>query len=282
MCKVAMVSGIKKENTDKVWNFMRLLGEQISIGNHHGLGYAAFDRSGNIFGERWLENKSAFLLPEKRIRLLNNKKDYNYFGDKVVRDDAMAIILHTRFATTAYGMLNVHPFVDDKDKPSFALIHNGMIYNHDELTKKHSTCDSEVILHEYIESEANKDMVNIQKVADQIEGWYTCGVLAKDKKDRPFVDIFTESGRLSSFYLPELECRIYSSASTDIYNVAMSMGYRPIKGFSHPTGSYKRLCAETGNTIKNTGFDPDKKFVDMSGNYSEEFWANLFERFSGS
>ncbi len=98
MCKVAGVTKITDNNREDVWVFMQLLGELISQGNDDGLGYAAFDKGGNIFGEKWLINKTAFkdLSQIKKMNAEKMKNIYTFFGDTVLRDQAQAIILRQR------------------------------------------------------------------------------------------------------------------------------------------------------------------------------------------
>ena len=73
----------------------------------------------------------------KRIIPVAERQDsYNFFGEKVERNQARGIILHTRMATCAINLTNVHPFIDPVDTPQIALIHNGGISNHRHLTKK--------------------------------------------------------------------------------------------------------------------------------------------------
>ena len=253
MCKVAGVNGVNDENREAVWEFMQELGSRISVGNPHGLGYSAVDKNGDIFGEKWLHNADAFRDPSN-MRNLNFygtkvKDSYSFFGKKVKRDEARSIILHTRAATCDINIDNVHPFYDNKEDPEVVLIHNGAITNDDTLTKIHSTCDSEVIVHEYLKENCVKDLNNIQKVADSIHGWYTCLVLAKDENGKPFMDIFSENGRLATYFVKELNCRIYSSVAHDIKETCEFFGYSYTDGFKFLSDSMRRLDIDNGDIL---------------------------------
>jgi len=280
MCKVAAVTGITDDNRDRVWEFLKNLGSIITPGNDNGLGYAAFDKKGNIFGERWLRNLDAFRDPtyvNKMIAIgLPIRQPYNWFGNKVVRDQARGIILHTRAASgNNVHILNTHPFTHPQERPKTALIHNGYITNHDDLTIKYSSCDSESVLHEYIKQECNKDPKNIQKLADEVVGWYTCLALTKDSDGKPIIDIFTDGGRLASYYVPQLKCRVYSSEEYDIREACSFFGYEYQKGFQFKPGMIRRLDADSGKILFSGKFDPHKNFVDDHGDYTDEFWYKL-------
>jgi len=174
MCKIAAVSGVTDKNRESVWEFMTRLAELMSVANSDGLGYAAFDKSGNIFGERWLVNHHAFDADAK-----TNQFTYNSFGDNIKKNEAISIILHTRMATCEKGLKNVHPFIDTLTvNPNIALIHNGVIHNHKKLTKKFSTCDSEVVLHEYDYNDVQNDPKNLDGVFKKLKGWFACALFA--------------------------------------------------------------------------------------------------------
>ena len=96
-------------------------------------------------------------------------------------NDTVAVILHARKATVGdKNICNVHPFfeINNKDSEDTALIHNGSINNHFQLTKKYSTCDSEVILHEYLKNMMNYNPWGIEELSKTIKGEYTVGVLS--------------------------------------------------------------------------------------------------------
>lgn len=251
MCKVAMVSKITEKNRDDVWVFMQLLGQVISAGNNDGLGYAAIDKNGKIFGEKWLINETAFQ-DLSRIKDINSSKMeriYNCFGDEVKRDDAQAIILHTRAATCGRCIQNTHPFVDDNADPTVAIIHNGMIYNEKQFPRKYSTCDSEVLAHLYKSNDVAADLGNLNKFTKELEGWYTVLCLSKTPSGKLVMDAFTDNGRLGSFYIKELDTRIWSSWSHDVKNVANSLGLTAVDEMDLKAETALRIDVMTGKPI---------------------------------
>lgn len=290
MCKVAGVTSVNDQNRSDVWVFMQLLGELMSEGNTDGLGYAAFDKQGNIFGEKWLINKMAF----KDLSLIqgfnNAKVDkiYQNFGN-VIRDEAQGIILHTRMATCARGIDNTHPFVDNIDKPSVAIIHNGLIWNDQIFKKKYSTCDSEVIAHLYSENEVPLDLTNLSKFTTRMTGWFTVLTLAKDANGKLIMDAFSDTGRLGSYYIKELGTRVYSTRADDVYKIAHQLGMTPTHREEMNANSAFRVNVLTGEQIVHTKFKvPELTYADygddgwganvvsMTGNFSDEEFRNRF------
>lgn len=227
MCKVAGVTKITDKNRDDVWVFMQLLGQLMSPGNNGGLGYAALDKAGKIFGEKWVINESAFRDLTKIPGVDSQKlaRVYGWFGDKVEREQVQAIILHTRAATQgSICVKNTHPFIDNEADPSVAIIHNGWVHNYKKFTHKYSTCDSEVLAHLYNENNVKSDLGNLNKFITAIDGWFTVLALGLDGEGKMIMDAFTDNGRLGSYFIKELDTRIWSSEGHDVYNIAKSLG----------------------------------------------------------
>ncbi len=272
MCKVAGVTNITDENRSDVWVFMMLLAELISNGNDDGLGYAAFDKAGNVFGEKWLINKTAFK-DLTQIKNMNSEKIsriYSFFGDKVSRDEAQAIILHTRAATCGKGIKNTHPFVNDEDKPEIAIIHNGMIYNESIFPRKYSTCDSEVLAHLYEDNKVHSNLDKLNDFTGKLMGWFTVLALSKDDKGKMIMDAFSDSGRLGSFFIKELNTRIYSTYAEDVAKIAKSLGLTAIDEEKIAADTAFRIDVLTGEQI---AFTKIKTSVPMSSSYLGDEWA---------
>lgn len=271
MCKIAACTKITDENRADVWVFMQLLGELISKGNDDGLGYASFDKKGNLFGEKWLINGTAFkdLTQIKSINSAKMNLIYNFFGDRVVRDEAQAIILHTRAATCTKGIENTHPFVDDKDSPKVAIIHNGMIYNEQLFTRKYSTCDSEVIAHLYSENKVSSDLKKLNDFSAKMKGWFTVLALSKDDSGKMVMDAFTDSGRLGSYFIQELNTRVYSTYADDVYRVAKQLGLTPVDCEKMDSDTAFRVDVLTGEQIE---FTKIKSSTEVQVHYPPGYW----------
>lgn len=285
MCKVAAVTKVTDKNRDEVWTFMQILGEYMSYGNDHGLGYAAFDSKNRLFGERWLINKHAFMdlsyVKGLTAEKMNNL--YSYFGPNVVRDEAKAIILHTRYATCARNILNTHPFVDDEGNPKVAIIHNGVISNHRAFKTKYGTCDSEVLAHLYAEHDVAGSLTNLNKFTTQLNGWYTVLNLATDADGVPVLDIYTQNGRLQSCFIPELETRVYATSKVDIESTAEFLGMTCTRPTMAEECTAYRFNALTGEMIESAEFEEHKWIVTAEGNFDTEgYWDQWFQQKGGN
>lgn len=291
MCKVAGVTKVTDKNRDEVWVFMMMLGDLMSKFNNDGIGYAAFDKKGNLFGERWLNNDHAFLDLSKSIENMTPermKKMYSNFGN-VLREEAQGIILHTRAATCGKGIANTHPFVNNEEAPEMAIIHNGIIHNHMDLEKKFSTCDSEVIVHLFDKHGVKANLVNINRVTERMYGWYTVLSLSKDGNGTMHMDAFTDSPRLSSYFIPELDTRVYSTYEGDIAEVAHKLGYTIKDGRTMKHNTAQRIDVLTGEVTERVKCvemteQPKRKnygaqeVVWMEGDFADDDFVKAFFR----
>jgi len=275
VCKIAAISKVNDKNRNDAWVFMQFLGELMSNGNEDGLGYAAFDSQGKIFGERWLFNKNAFrdLSQTPKINTKKMENIYSFFGDKVLKDDAQAIVLHTRYATTERGIKNVHPFINDIDNPEVAIIHNGMINNYKKFKSIYSTCDSEVLAHLYHDNKVGSQLSNLNNFSDQLNGWFTVAALSKDDKNKMILDIFSDNGRCGSYFIKELDTRVFSTSASDILHIANSLGLTAIDHQSMNANTAFRIDVLTGEQIEHI-----KLKVDYIPSHEWEEWAGYGSR----
>ncbi len=101
-------------------------------------------------------------------------------------------IAHTRWATHGKPSVNnAHPHIC---RDSVALVHNGIIENHESLREKqtksgyefHSETDTEVVVnqvHEYLQ-ETNDLLKAVQQTIEQLEGAYALGVICESEPER--------------------------------------------------------------------------------------------------
>lgn len=258
MCKILNIAGIKPENNEAAWKFIKAMAKPMSVGQRDGLGYAAITAEGKLFGERWLDNSTAFKKelvkePHDAIEgfaetLTTPTFEYNSYGD-VVPELAVAITMHTRMATSPKGMMNTHPFVDE----GVSLIHNGVIRN-DENFKLKSTCDSEAILRAYLKEKVSNSLENVQAMATSLVGYYACGVLTNTKTG-PIMDVFKGTGaRLYAIYVKELDTYVFSTDDDDIKAVCNLLGFEIGTVYRVLPGKYIRLNATTGKRIDMVSF----------------------------
>lgn len=273
MCKVMIIAGIKPQHVQKVYQFSKAMAKTMSFSDEDGIGYAAITKDGQIYGEKWLEKEMAFVVHSARttdpiVDMIEKKfgdgiefdkppiKTVNYesFGlkNKDNINNTVAVIMHARKATQGGKVLfNVHPFVklESDNNPATALIHNGSILNHDKLTKEFSTCDSEVILHEYLANQMYYNPWAIEQLAKTLVGTYTVGVLSSQfvgETTVPFVDIFKSNKELYGAYIPELETMVFSTSQYHINETAKEVGMTVKYLVKFKDGFLHRLNAITG------------------------------------
>lgn len=255
MCKVMMISGIKKENVAKVWKFVEAISKPMSKINNDGIGYAAITAEGKLFGERWLINSTAFNkttnLDDTVVESLGelvtppykstyNQYDYNSFGE-IDKDNIVAITLHTRYATSPRGMMNTHPFVDE----GISLIHNGVIRNDKDFDLK-STCDSEAILRAYLKEDVKSNPANFKAAAKLLKGYYACGLLTNTEQG-PILDLFKSVGaRLHAVAVEELGAYVISTDDSDIKDTAKELGFTAGAVHTILSEKFVRINAITG------------------------------------
>ena len=280
MCKVMMIAGIKPKHIPKAYQLTKAMAKVMaSSPDNDGVGYAAITNDCKIYGEKWLNPDQAFIThankTDETVEFIEKQfgdaimfdkapdrgGGYEAFGEKTKEtiENTVAVILHTRNATVGGKLLtNVHPFVFsgsvDKDgytTPATALIHNGGILNHEKLTKETSTCDSEVILHEYLANQMYVNPWGMDQLAKTLIGTYTCGVLTSDYNTKtktwfPVLDIFKSNKDLYGAYIPEIETMIFSTNQYQIETVAREVKMTVKHVFKFKDGYLHRLNAITG------------------------------------
>ena len=282
MCKIMMLAGVKQSKVSLAWKWAIAAAPFLAESDKDGFGYAAVG-NGHLWGERWVNPKDAFRNRTARTRserytraqfgsAVDLEETYNRFG-RSMSDRVQAIMLHSRYATCAKGIQNTHPFVhlDDASKvPTVALIHNGVISNSAKLQNKTSTCDSECILNEYGDSNVPRLPANIQDMADLLEGYYACGVLAHNGEEH-ILDVF-KSVRASLYvaFVPKLGTHVFCTTEEILRSTAKKAKMR-LSSIAHVNaGHLIRLSVKTGRVLSVTEFDDEGDTVSpyaYGGNY---------------
>lgn len=231
MCKIAIMPGIDKRETETAWNLSKALEKHMSVFDSDGFGYVALGENG-LFGERWLRNKDAFkskTTPYKREKQIMRgyggmiekaENTSNSFGKQ--SNEVTSIMLHARKATNAICLENTHPFVDKQLKT--ALIHNGVV-DEQMLELKQSSCDSEGILNAYLDFYVNYDLSAIQNLADVLDGYYACGVFSQDENGQWILDIFSDGGAtLYATYVPKLDTFVFATKEHYVTQACKDIG----------------------------------------------------------
>lgn len=257
MCKLMIMPGITNETQENAWKLIKEMAKKMSTGGEKdGLGYSAIDSEGKMFGERWHINDQAFdkresLNPvEEEIinsfnGILNKDVKYNNFGE-LNYEGLRSITMHTRLATSGKEFYNTHPFVLDDT----SLIHNGVIFNTSKLTMLQSTCDSETILNLYVEHNVMNKPKNIQKVVDELDGYFACAVFSKTEDGTPILDIFKDNrAQLNAVFIKELNTIVFSTALGHIKEACEKLSFSITSVFEVADNFMVRMNALTGKVI---------------------------------
>lgn len=263
MCKVMMIAGLQPKHKQKAEILAKEMMKIISKTEKDGFGYAAISASGNIYGEKYLEatdfmSKNVTDVDPTFIKVKETLGDaikdviidhtkYKSYGIK--SSTPVAMIVHARWSTIgAKEINNCHPFFSLEEGEQTALIHNGTIKNHLDLTKKYSTCDSEVILHEYIKNNMNHNPYGIHNLAKTLKGEYAVGVLGNSELG-PFLDIFKSNKPLHAGYVKELGCLAFATDAAQLAEAVRAAGMTIKSIVELVDGRYMRFNAITGQRI---------------------------------
>lgn len=255
MCKNLMISGITEETHANALKFIEAALPGMTKHDGDGVGYAASRLdNGELFGERWLNTKEAFKrrtpLTERDNALLEHlglavdvEASYNSFGEAGVFS---SILFHARFATCGVNLDNVHPFVRDDT----ALIHNGVIKNAHAFKRTLSTCDSEAILSSYLSNGVDQNVDMIADTGNELEGYYACGVLARNREGVRVMDIFKNDGaNLCVAWVKQLDAWVYCTSADIIKAAARKCRFEISAPHAIKSGWLIRLNASTGECM---------------------------------
>ena len=135
--------------------------------------------------------------------------------------DTRAVIGHTRFTTQGSEKRNCnnHPFEGRCGKESFALAHNGVLYNDRELRREQHLPTTPIETDSYIavqllEQGQNLDTENIKRMAELVEGSFVFTILRNDNT------LFLVKGNnpLTVYHFPALGLYVYASTKSILDN----------------------------------------------------------------
>lgn len=182
MCKLfAIVEVEDKKNAEL---FAKAAIPNITETDNHGLGIMRLGERG-VHIQRWLEPPTVVRRKEspalaKYYDALRHQQ--NEAGNR--SKELHAIAIHGRFATCARSLQNTHPFYKD----GAALMHNGVIPNPEKFERTLSTCDSEVLLTQYLKHNVRKNPLNLTAALEGVGGYYAAIVF----NDNGAIDIWRD------------------------------------------------------------------------------------------
>jgi hypothetical protein len=262
MCKNLIVVG--SVGGQILWDFLIAAQEGMCNMDKDGLGYAAMDKQGELWGEKWLypsdgwkyRPNNADSKIAKKLRHLTSAKRYDKFG-LAEPDKSPSVLYHSRHATCDKNITNTHPFV----RKGVALIHNGVINNHFNLKKISSTCDSEVILNEYFEQDVMNNPEKIKDVANSLYGYYACGVLGSTSSGTRYVDVFRNpTASLYVMYVGTLEALVFCTRKEIVEDACKKLKWECSSAYEVESDSMLRLDALTGDMIGQYSFKSNANY----------------------
>ena len=135
--------------------------------------------------------------------------------------DTRAVIGHTRFTTQGSEKRNCnnHPFEGRCGTESFALAHNGVLYNDRELRREQHLPTTPIETDTYVavqllEQGQNLDAENIKRMAELVEGSFVFTILRNDNT------LFLVKGNnpLTLYHFPALGLYVYASTKSILDN----------------------------------------------------------------
>lgn len=292
MCKILVIPGVKPDKQKAVEKFiMGMTAPMTQTPDNDGFGYAEIYSNGSIAGEKWLKPDDAWKKrlttpskPKKRLmdmfgdalEDLNSASENSYheFGKRPKGEVPVAYIVHSRNKTQGeININNTHPFYEFEleGAPKTALIHNGTIKNHEKLaTKKYSTCDSEVILHEWLKLKMYDDIGGMPELAKTLIGEYAVGILttAKDANgtEYPALDLFKSNKDLYCAFIKELDTYVFCTSKYTLETGAKNAEMTISELFEFKNGFYFRIDAESGEVMEWIEFDLSEKIEPFNNN----------------
>lgn len=267
MCKVFIASGINSSNRNKSIELILAMSDIIGETMKDGIGYAAVNEMGDLFGERWHKSEEAFqeriesTLKNDALSIASSYQGaltpigepvkYNSFGP-LDFDRITAITLHGRYATSSKDFKNTHPFVLNDT----SLIHNGVIRNAHRFELKQSTCDSEAILNLYDKHKVKRFPSNIQSVSNQLEGYFACGVFTRTESGQRVLDIFKdETANLFAAFIKELGIMVFTTNIKDLNDACEITDLTIEHSFKVNAGHLMRIDPITGTVLHTETFN---------------------------
>ena len=155
-----------------------------------------------------------------------------------------AVIGHTRFTTQGSEKRNCnnHPFEGHYGTESFALAHNGVLYNDRELRREQHLPTTPIETDTYVavqllEQGQNLDTENIKRMAELVEGSFVFTILRNDNT------LFLVKGNnpLTLYHFPALGLYVYASTKSILDNALKKVKLN---------GKYSEVDVSEGEIVK--------------------------------
>ena len=180
-----------------------------------------------------------------------------------IAPDAKFIMGHTRMTTqgSEHRNQNNHPFPGKAGQLPFALAHNGVLYNDDELRQSHKLPQTKIETDSYVavqllEKEGDLSIQSLQHMAEALDGSFTITVL--DAKNNLY--LVKGNNPLTVLLLPDFGCYLYASTEEILYNALDSLGMTDVNAadIEITPGDIMRIDAKGQRSVSH--FDDSKLY----------------------
>ena len=158
--------------------------------------------------------------------------------------DTVAVIGHNRLTTQGSEKKNYnnHPFEGKTSQHSFALAHNGVLYNDKEVRREKKLSKTQIETDSYVaaqlvEHAENVDMDAVKNMAEIVDGSFVFTILRDDNT----LFLVKGSNPITLYHFPESKLYIYASTKDILKTALKNAGFKE---------SYDEIKVNTGDIIQ--------------------------------
>jgi glucosamine 6-phosphate synthetase-like amidotransferase/phosphosugar isomerase protein len=283
MCGIGGVLVYPKNRSVEEMYFIKTLATEIMVENQargtHSAGMAVFGKKGEF---------DLFKQPARASEIALSSV-FNKFIDNKINESTNNILIHTRFATkgSIENNDNNHPIVT----ANVVGVHNGMIYNDDEIFEaeklfRQGQVDSEVIFR--LADEQGKELTKnkIKKVAEIIAGMFTFALVSKGQTNKMF--IVRNDNPITMVYIKELNIIAFASekrflesaidnANTELWGEGAYISTTECTWMTPP----KSVIYEFDTSVDNALEQLDQDVTEFEENYDFDYSYSHFNKAYG-
>lgn len=194
--------------------------------------------------------------------------------------DTVAVIGHNRLTTQGSEKKNCnnHPFEGKTPQHSFALAHNGVLYNDKEIKREKKLPQTQIETDSYvaaqlIEQTENVDMDSVKDMAEMVDGSFVFTILRNDNT----LFLVKGSNPLTIYHFPELGLYVYASTKS-ILNKALKKSALPCEFCEIDVSEGDILEISPDGKISRSTFEVKEKYHSFLSPYSWDIsdWYGLY------
>ena len=177
-----------------------------------------------------------------------------------------AVIGHTRFTTQGSEKQNYnnHPFEGKTEKHSFALAHNGILHNDEDLKLKHNLPETKIETDSYaavqlLEKQNQVSAEALKTVAEEVTGSFVFTILRDDNS----LFLVKGSNPITLYHFPEYGLYVYASTKEILEMALLEAGFKKCK--------FERITILEGDILK---ISADGKMEKTTFEVHEDFFTS--------